>query len=59
MTQMMIFTADTQKGGKMDEDRCYECGGYGDDYYYDDEKDEYVKACDECPYNETWRCEDD
>ena len=43
----------------MDDDRCYECGGYGDDYYYDDEKDEYVKACDDCPYNETWRCEDD
>ena len=34
------------------DDRCYECGAYGDDYYYDEEKDEYVKACDDCPYAE-------
>ena len=32
-------------------DRCYECTGYGDDYYYDAESDSYVKACDDCPYN--------
>lgn len=43
----------------MSDDRCYECGGYGDDYYYDEGKDAYVKSCDDCPYNETWRCEDD
>ena len=33
------------------DDRCYECTGDGDDYYYDAEKDEYVCACDECPYS--------
>ena len=32
------------------EDRCYECSGYGDDYYWDDERQMYVKACDDCPY---------
>lgn len=30
---------------------CYECEGYGDDYYFDKEKGEYVKACDECPFS--------
>ena len=33
-------------------DRCYECTAYGDDYYYDDETQEYVKACDHCWVNE-------
>lgn len=33
------------------EDRCYECTGYGDDYIYDEETGEYVKACDDCPWN--------
>lgn len=28
---------------------CYECTGYGDDYYYDKDTGEYVKACDNCP----------
>ena len=28
-------------------DICYECGGYGDNYYYDDDG-EPVCACDEC-----------
>ena len=32
-------------------DRCYECQGYGDDYYWD-ENGELVCACDECPWNE-------
>lgn len=32
-------------------DRCYECTGYGDDYYYDSETDRYVKACDDCWHN--------
>ena len=35
----------------MDDDRCYECEGYGDDYYYDADTDEWVSACDNCPYN--------
>lgn len=34
-----------------DAERCYECTGYGDDYYYDEDLDELVCACDDCPYN--------
>lgn len=33
------------------EDRCYECTGYGDDYIYVEETGEYVKTCDDCPWN--------
>jgi hypothetical protein len=40
------------------DDYCYECGGYGDDYYYDEETDELVSNCDNCPYN-PWGCDDD
>lgn len=32
------------------DDRCYECTGYGDDYYLN-ENGEWDKYCDECPYN--------
>ena len=39
-----------------DYDRCYECRGYGDDYYYDAEEDEWVSACTNCPFNE-WKDE--
>ena len=31
-------------------DRCYECQGYGDDYYTDENGD-LVSACDDCSYN--------
>lgn len=34
-----------------DYDMCYECTGYGDDYY-EDEDGELVPACDSCPFNE-------
>ena len=35
----------------MDElDICYECEGYGDDYYFD-ENGELVCACDDCWVN--------
>lgn len=34
-----------------DYDYCYECRGYGDNYYYDAETGEGVYACDDCPYN--------
>lgn len=34
-----------------DNDRCYECSGYGDDYYIDDDG-ELVCACWDCPFNE-------
>ena len=33
------------------EDRCYECTGNGDDYYWDEEQQTYVNACVHCPYN--------
>lgn len=38
-------------------DICYECGGYGDDYYYDEELDELVCRCGTCWVN--GRDEDD
>ena len=40
-----------------DNDRCYECSGYGDDYYIDDDG-ELVCACEDCPFNEV-NTEDD
>lgn len=33
-----------------DYDVCYECTGYGDDYYIDS-SGELVCACDDCPFN--------
>lgn len=33
-----------------DFDWCYECTGYGDDYYVD-ENGELQSACDDCPHN--------
>ena len=33
------------------DDCCYECTGYGDDYYFD-ENNELVCACDDCPFND-------
>lgn len=33
-----------------DNDRCYECSGYGDDYYVD-ENGELVFNCIDCPFN--------
>ena len=38
--------------GRVMDDYCYECTGYGDDYYYDEELDDLVCACDDCPYND-------
>ena len=35
----------------MMDDYCYECTGYGDDWRYDEDLDEFVCACDDCPYN--------
>jgi hypothetical protein len=31
-------------------ERCYECTGYGDDYYIDDDGD-LVCYCPACPFN--------
>lgn len=33
-----------------DPDYCYECSGYGDDWYYSAEIDDLVCACDDCPF---------
>lgn len=33
-----------------DDDYCYECTGYGNDYY-EDEEGNLVSACLECPFN--------
>lgn len=33
-----------------DPDYCYECSGYGDDWYYSAEIDDLVCACDNCPF---------
>ena len=35
-----------------DDDYCYECRGYGNDMYYDEELEDYVSACEECPFND-------
>ena len=32
-------------------DVCYECSGYGDDYYFDDDGN-LVISCDDCPFYE-------
>lgn len=34
------------------DDYCYECRGYGNDEYYDEELEEYVYACEDCPFND-------
>lgn len=39
-----------------DPDYCYECTGYGDDYYMD-EDDELVCRCFECMFN-PWNNDD-
>lgn len=31
-------------------DICYECKGYGDDYYFDENGD-LICYCDECPFS--------
>ena len=42
---------------KFDYDYCYECTGYGDDYYIN-EDGELVCRCEECHYNENNRDDD-
>ena len=32
-------------------ERCYECSGYGDDYYYDESTGELESSCTNCPFN--------
>ena len=45
------FTPDEDTSFWDEEDVCYECGGYGDDFYVD-ETGELVCRCPECPFNE-------
>lgn len=49
----------TKEEWNEDFDRCYECMGYGDDYYYDSETGEDVSACDDCPWNDNDDWEDE
>lgn len=37
---------------------CYECSGYGDDYYFDEDGD-LVSACTDCPFNDEEDDEED
>lgn len=34
-------------------DICYECGGYGDDYYLNEDTGELECNCPNCPYNQS------
>lgn len=39
-----------RRNDMTNDDYCYECTGYGDDYYIDDDG-EMVRSCDTCPHN--------
>lgn len=43
---------------EMYDDVCYECTGYGDDYFVNDEG-ELEPFCPLCPYNDAGRDEDE
>ena len=40
-------------------DYCYECGGYGDDYSFDEKTGEWKSNCKDCPLNLLNNEEDD
>lgn len=40
-------------------DYCYECGGYGDDYGFDEKTGEWKSKCKDCPLNSLNNEEDD
>ena len=42
---------DDEDESEFDYDVCYECAGYGDDYHYDPDIDDFVCNCNDCPYN--------
>ena len=44
---------------EQDYDYCYECGGYGDDYSYDENTGEMICNCDTCWNNPNRIDEDD
>lgn len=48
----IVQTTDDEEFEDYDDfvDVCYECTGYGDDYYID-QNGEMVCACDDCPFN--------
>ena len=59
ITQRMTFAVE-QRGEAMRppyDDYCYECCGYGDDYYIDDDG-ELKCRCPECPFND-WEDDDE
>ncbi len=41
-----------------DNDYCYECTGYGDDWY-EDENGELQSRCGDCPFNPSYDPEED
>ena len=45
------WTVNNMEGRRMNNDHCYECRGYGDDYRYN-EDGELENSCDDCPFNE-------
>ena len=44
------------ENSSYDPDYCYECSGYGDNYY-EDEDGELVCRCPECSFSEFWEDE--
>ena len=50
-TEGVMVMCDNEENYIMDyDDYCYECTGYGDDYYTDPETGESKCYCLECPY---------
>jgi hypothetical protein len=47
-----------RSSGMKDYDYCYECTGYGDDYFINDEGDLECR-CPNCPFNPALADEDD
>lgn len=50
---MDIAFMERKKMNEMDDDCCYECAGYGDDYFINDEG-ELECCCPTCPMNPMW-----
>lgn len=50
VTTLAIIKMDQKDKLEDDYDYCYECGGYGNDYSFDDDGD-LVCNCDDCPFN--------
>ena len=46
------------ENSSYDPEYCYECTGYGDDYY-EDENGELISACDTCIFSPTYNIDID